>query len=387
MAIALDDLLFLSSPEGLELALRLKGKDALTLARLCAHLPMERRRALSEYLALGAKIAKKFATDLPLLLDALAYEQSTAADLSMWKAKLLAQGQTVADLCCGMGADSIFLDPQISVLGVDLAMERCVMFQRNMELMRPGGLSQALCADVNSLPLNKVDLWFCDPDRRGGERHGQWDPSQMRPNFAELDALLQKNPRAMLKLPPSTDWQALPWKNARYSYLGDARSCRELLVEIAPEQKGGLCAVHVEMDEYLSLSEGKLESLAARSLGGWLYEPSPVAVRSRLYLPLAKSLGLAPLDPQIAYLTGDEALEHPYLERFQVLESLAWDPKQVKKALKKWDAGEVIVKKRSVDVNPDQLSKELSFKKGARKVHLILTKQGAKILAVIALRA
>lgn len=387
MAIAFKELAFLRTEEAAVLLSQCQGKDALAVAKLCAHLDPEKRRSLTEYMALIPKMRRKFATEHSLLLDGLAYEQSTAADLSKWKASGVPKHWVVADLCCGMGADSMYLDPSIKVLGVDLSMERCAMFQHNMETMRPGALQQVVCADATVLPLQGVDLWFCDPDRRGGERHGQWDPSQMRPSFEELDQMLQFCPRAMLKLPPSTDFRALPWKNARYSYLGDRKSCRELLVEIAPEFSGSLRAVHVDQDQCL---EGGLQErwgVPVRDLSKWLYEPSPVAIRSKLYLQVAHDLQLWQLDSQIPYLSGDLAVESPFLERFQVLESMSWDKKALKKALKKWDAAEVVVKKRAVDVDPDALARELSNKKGSQKICLFITSLGSKVIAVLALRA
>lgn len=388
MSISLEELHFLASDLGQQWIAECAGLGALALSNKAKGLPMQQRRALSEYLALLPKIKQKFQTDQFLLLDALAYEQSTAADLSKWKAGLVPDGARVADLCCGLGADSLFLADTNEVLGVDLSPERCAMFAHNLARMRPSAVSGVVRADVTALPLRDFDLWFCDPDRRGGERHGQWDPSQMRPNFIELGRLLELCPRAMLKLPPSTEFSVLPWTRARYSYIGDRKSCRELLVEIDPTwERQILRAVHVESGDVLEVEEGGLPPMVQGDLAEWIYEPSPVAIRSRLFHLLARDLGLWALDPHIAYLTGSVRVESPFLESFRVLESLAFDKKALKKALSKWEAGEVVVKKRGVEINPDALSQELRGKKGGQTIVVLVTRIGPKIVAILAVRA
>ena len=101
----------------------------------------EDRAAIMDYMALVPKFRKKFDTDgiagkqseLSLLCDRLALEQSTAQDIGRWKANLWPRDGSVNDLCCGMGGDSFYLPASLALTGVDLDENRLAMYMYNLK--------------------------------------------------------------------------------------------------------------------------------------------------------------------------------------------------------------------------------------------------------------
>jgi hypothetical protein len=79
------------------------------------------------------------------------------------------------------------------------------------------------------------------------------------------------------------------------------------------------------------------------------------------------------LDEHIAYVTSDDAFHSPFSTSYEVLESLPYREKQLKLALKQRGIGRLTIKKRGVDVVPDQLRKRLSLA-GENEGTLILTR-------------
>jgi hypothetical protein len=114
----------------------------------------------------------------------------------------------------------------------------------------------------------------------------------------------------------------------------------------------------------------------------YLYEPDPAILRARLVATLAEQLGAAQLDPQIAYLTADQAIATPFARCWRVLEWLPFSLKRLRARLRALDAGAVTVKKRGSPLDADALARQLSGA-GARPLVVVLTQAQGKPVALI----
>ena len=76
---------------------------------------------------------------------------------------------------------------------------------------------------------------------------------------------------------------------------------------------------------------------------------------------------------EIAYLTGDEKLESPWLKGYRVLDNLVFDRKKLKSYLRERNVGILEIKKRGADITPEQLRRELA-PKGPNSLTLIVTR-------------
>ncbi len=97
-------------------------------------------------------------------------------------------------------------------------------------------------------------------------------------------------------------------------------------------------------------------------MGKLIFEPTPAVVAARLTSAMACEFQLQLIQPGIAYLTGNEPLDHPALEPFVIDELLPFDLKRLKAAVRTHGVGTVEIKKRGVVVEPAELQRQLRLK-------------------------
>jgi hypothetical protein len=89
------------------------------------------------------------------------------------------------------------------------------------------------------------------------------------------------------------------------------------------------------------------------------------------------------VDSHLAYVTTDEASQDPLARSFHIVEELPYREKPMRAALVARDVGTLTVKKRGVDVVPEQLVKRLKLK-GSEPATVILARidDGARCFLV-----
>jgi hypothetical protein len=120
-----------------------------------------------------------------------------------------------------------------------------------------------------------------------------------------------------------------------------------------------------------------------RPPGRFLLEPDGAVVRAHLVAQLAAGVGGWLLDETIAYVSADEPVPTPFGTWYEVFESLPFGLKQLRSALRAYDAGPIVVKKRGTAVQPEALRKQLKLT-GSREVTVVLTRSAGRQIALIA---
>ena len=110
-------------------------------------------------------------------------------------------------------------------------------------------------------------------------------------------------------------------------------------------------------------------------LAAYIYEPDAAIIRSHLLGDLALQLGLRIFSNEIAYLTGEQEIESPWLKKYRLIDNLVFDRKRLKALLRERGIGILEIKKRGADIVPEQLRKELDLK-GKGAATLIVTRVG-----------
>ena len=350
-------------------------KDPLKLSeKLSRKFNSLERHTLIHYLEILPRIREKFCLPEPdLICDKLAYEQATARDISEYKAKLWQSGAKIADLCCGMGGDSFWLPAGIVANGVDIAPERVLMFNENMERL---GLPHRAVLQ-NALEVEGGDFFCIDPARRDG----------LNPDFESIIKLSEKFCGGMIKLPPAFPEDEIP-RESDVLYLGNATDCRECLMMSGVFGKGRIRAAAICKDgtfEWLcEKNELQNISLEVKNLGAFILEPNPVLVRSHLFLSEAKKLGLWQIDSTLAYMSCENLPpEHKGFAAYKVIEQSSLSTNDVKAMLKKHDAGRITIKKRGVEVVPEMEIRRLA-PKGEKEYILFYTRISGKKRAILA---
>lgn len=100
--------------------------------------------------------------------------------------------------------------------------------------------------------------------------------------------------------------------------------------------------------------------------GEYLLEPAPAIVRSHLVAEFAQSIGTQLLDEHLAYLRSAEPVEHPLVACYKVLEEIPLQEKQLKRWVREQGFTALTIKKRGVDIVPEQLRARLLGSAGSK---------------------
>ena len=100
--------------------------------------------------------------------------------------------------------------------------------------------------------------------------------------------------------------------------------------------------------------------------GEYLLEPAPAIVRSHLVAEFAQSIGAHLLDEHLAYLRSAEPVDHPLVACYEVLEELPLQEKQLKRWVREQGFTALTIKKRGVDIVPEQLRARLLGSAGSK---------------------
>jgi hypothetical protein len=369
-------LAFLLEPGTLQLlaSLCLDPRDDLALsadARLKA-LPGPARIALLEQRKLRHKARRKNPLALDMLFTPLGLEQLTHAELARHKAGRLPEGiSSLADLCCGMGGDSMAVPDRIRVVGVDLSRAALLAYRHNVSLRRKAG---AALADVARSPV-RADAAYLDPARRMAGQGDHWDEDDLSPGWSVMESLLARYGDMALKLGPGSSPPSF-LEEHEWEYLGLRDECLELTVWSGSLGRPGLVKA-TELPEGAGVeawrsdlpdSFGRVEAP-----GAWLFEPVKCVVRAHLFGVLAARHNLWQIDPRIAYLSGNGPVASPLLKPYRILRELPFDKKAIREFLRAEEVGRLEIKKRGVALVPEEFRAGLKLA-GPNEGTLIFTK-------------
>ncbi|OMC12807.1 SAM-dependent methyltransferase [Mycolicibacter heraklionensis] len=343
-----------------------------------------RTSALVETVLLRRRAAAKLA-ELPetsrWLFTDEALQQASAAPVARHRAHRIAAaapGALVHDVTCSIGTElAAFLAaglPADRLLGSDLDPVRLAMARHNV-----GGVV-VVRADALA-PVSRGAVVLADPGRRGGGRR-QFDPADYQP---ALDRLLDVyGDRDMaVKVAPGIDFEKL----AVLGFAGEIEvtswraSVREACLWSPGLTESGVRRRAVILDRDEQITDADPPDCDVRPAGRWLVDPDGAVVRAGLVRQYGARHGLWQLDPDIAYLSGDEL--PPGVRGFEVLETLAYSEKRLRQALAARDCGalEILVRGvRDVQADPDGLRRRLRLR-GTQALSVVITRLGAAAAA------
>jgi SAM-dependent methyltransferase len=312
-------------------------------------------------------------------------EQSTRLAVAALHAGRYRQAgiERVTDLGCGVGGDALALAAlSLEVLAVERDPVTAAVAAFNLAPF-PNASVEALSAeDVQLAPGEAV---FLDPARRsGGRRVGadEWSPS--------LDfcfGLLAERPTG-LKLAPAFDRTRIP-ADVEAQWVTAGGETIELLLWSGPLRREGVrrSALVLAADGAPRELTGGADSpdVEVAPLGRFVHEPAGAVIRARLIGDLARATGAGMLSEGVAYLTGDEPVDSPFLASFEVQAALPLDERRIARELRERGIGRLEIKKRGVDVDPATLRKRLN-PKGDGEATLLIAPVDGKRTAILARR-
>lgn len=307
-------------------------------------------------------------------------EQATRRRVADHRAARLAAAApaSVLDVGCGIGGDLVaFARAGMTVAGIDRDPLRVEVARANLEALGLGGA--VLEASAEDLDLDAFGVVFADPARRT-DAGRVFDVEGWSPPWPFVERLLRR--AAVVKLAPGlphdivpagveAEWvshdgdvkEAVLWS----SYLATARRRATVI------RTGGLATLTDEDDP------GEQN---VRAVGRFLYEPDGAVVRAGLVTAVAAGVEGGLVDEHIAYVTSDASYRTPFARSYEVLEELPYQEKALRAALRERHVGRLTIKKRGVDVVPEELRKRLALS-GDEEATLVMTRVAGKGTALL----
>ncbi|MBC9733741.1 THUMP-like domain-containing protein [Nocardioides marmotae] len=331
---------------------------ALTQARL-------RVRAEAKFGDLAARMY--FTADGLEQATRLAVATHRAARLQAYAAR------TLVDLGCGIGGDLVAAARAgLTCAGVDLDPVRVAVAEANLAALDlPGAV---MVADATTVDPSPFDVAFADPARRGA-RGRTFDVDDWTPPWSFVERLLRRD--SCVKVAPGIPHDIVP-AGVEAEWVSDHGEVKE-----AALWSGGLAttarrATVIGDGGLASLTDEDAPALGedgvgVRAVGRYLYEPDGAVVRAGLVTAVAAAVQGGLVDEHIAYVTGDAAYRSPFARGYEVLEELPYREKALRAALRERGIGTLTIKKRGVEVVPEQLRKRLALS-GTEEGTLVLTR-------------
>ena len=318
-----------------------------------------------------------------MLFTEAGLEQATRLQVAALHAERLKLGgyKKIADLGCGIGADSLaFASLGLEVTAVEQDSQTAALASFNLA---PFPNAEVQVSDAEQFELTSFDAVWLDPARRDLERKGAkhitLTPAEFSPNLDWSFGIAK--PKGV-KLGPAFPLELIP-ADVEAQWVSHQGDLVELVLWFdGLRDKPGRTALMLK-DGQRYLFEGLgLERSVVNSLKQYIYEPDSSLIRSQLLGEFASQQGMTGVSEGIAYLSSESLVSSPWLKTYEVLETLPLDELTIRKALAQRGIGKLEIKKRGVDITPEELRPKLKLK-GEGAATLILTKVGDARRALI----
>ncbi|MFS3130123.1 THUMP-like domain-containing protein [Nocardioides sp. Bht2] len=346
----------------------------------------DRAAAALTQVRLRVAAVPKFGADaVQLYFTPDALEQSTRLRVATHRATRLAMAgpSSVIDLGCGIGGDLIaFARAGLTVAGVDLDPVRVEIARANLAALDLGGA--VAVADGTTLDLSPFGATFADPARRS-DRGRVFDVEGWTPSWSFVQTLLTRD--GVVKVAPGIDHDLIP-EDVEAEWVSDNGELKEAALWSGRFASARRRATVITASGLATLTEDddpfQGEPRPVRDLGEFVYEPDSAVIRAGLVTAVAAGVNGGLIDEHIAWVTSDAAFTTPYAKSYRVLEQLPYREKQLKAALRERGIGKLAIKKRGVEIVPEQLRKRLALR-GDEEGTLVLTRlNGAGVALLVA---
>jgi hypothetical protein len=244
---------------------------------------------------------------------------------------------------------------------------------------------------VNDDAMNlapREGCWHCDPDRRAGDRRTT-TPEAFQPPLESLNALLDQNANAAIKLAPATDAPGDWAKRGELEWLGSRGECRQQVAWFGglARRNGQRAATVVERGVVRTIFGQPNEPLAvAPRLGQYVYEPHAAILAAKVTGSIARERGLDAVAAGLAYLTSDKPIVDAALDGFLVNDELPLDRKRLRAYCRERGFTRLEIKKRGVQLDPAQLRMEIVAKSGDGEATILVCPIGGRVRALFVSR-
>ncbi|MFN8079547.1 MAG: SAM-dependent methyltransferase [Kineosporiaceae bacterium] len=369
--------------------------DALGLGeqlRAAGHDPALVSAALTQSRLRSAARAKFGPFADGMLFTATGLEQATRFAVAARHAQRFVSAgvDRVADLGCGIGADSMALATfDREVLAVERDEVTAAVATMNL---RHWPEASVRCADATSVDLTGFGGAFVDPARRNETGKRLLDPRLGSPPLSFVLDLARRLPAVGLKTAPGIPHHLVP-EGAEAQWISVGGDVVEAGLWFGLTARDGVrrsaLVLPAEGDDSApaEVSDAGMPPATAGPVAAYLYEPDGAVIRAGLVGQVAAAVGGHLIDPTIAYVTGEALVRTPLARAYAVQDVFAFQLKTLRSWLRDRGVGRLTIKKRGTAVQPEQLRRQLrlSTSWGEADATIVLTRVAGR-QSVIAVR-
>jgi hypothetical protein len=314
-----------------------------------------------------------------MLFTPAGLEQATRLSIAARHARRFVSAgvQRVADLGCGIGADSMALATfDREVLAVDKDELTAAVATMNL---RHWPEATVRCEDATTTDLTGVGGAFLDPARRTTSGKRLLDPREGSPPFSFVLELAGRLPAVGCKTAPGIPHHLVP-EGAEAQWIsvgGDVVEAGLWFGLLAREgvRRAALVLPPDGDDETppAEVTDGGLPDPEVGAVGSHLYEPDGAVIRAGLVGQVAAAVGGRLVDRTIAYVTADKLVRTRLATPYAVEEVFGFQLKALRTWLRDRGVGRLTIKKRGTAVEPEQLRRQLRLE-GPNEATIVLTR-------------
>ena len=307
-------------------------------------------------------------------------EQATRLRVAEHRAARLAAAapSSVLDLGCGIGGDLVaFSRAGLTAAGVDQDPLRVAVAQANLDALGLGGAVQV--ADGTSLELAGFGVVFADPGRRNPKGR-VFDVAAYSPPWSFVESLLERP--SCVKVAPGIPHDLVP-AGVEAEWVSDEGEVKEAALWSSHLATARHRATVIRRSGLATLTdEDDPGDRSVRPVQRFLYEPDGAVIRAGLVTAVAAGVDGGLVDEHIAYVTSEQSFTTPFARSYEVLETLPYKEKALRAALRERNIGRLTIKKRGVNVVPDELRRRLALA-GDEEATVVLTRAAGKGTALL----
>ncbi len=329
-----------------------------------------------------------------LLYTSTGLEQATPLILSKIHAQRFSScaSKHLIDFGCGIGTDTLAFSQQgLTVTAIELDPNTALAAHHNLKDFPK---TTVINADGFTSDLSQADAIWLDPARRNNGKRIS-NPQKWKPSLAEAITLGHKFDAAGIKIAPGIDYKDLP-TNAHVQWASIDGNLVEAVIWLGkamPATGRSALVINTNLAAPIIFTSNTTNpqtpspDVPPRQLGTYLYEPDPAIIRSGTIQEICAQFDLAPVSARIAYLSSNKKIDSPLLTRFTIQDILPYNTKIVRKTLHEKEIGKIEIKKRGLDLTPEQYRKTLKLNlKMPNSATLIITPILGKKQVIIAKR-
>lgn len=321
-------------------------------------------------------------------------EQATRLSIAALHAQrfIAASITSVADLGCGLGADSLAMasmDIAMTAVELDEITAACATIN-----LMPFPHAKVINARAEDVDLSGIEGVWLDPARRTTSTSGTtrlFDPEAFSPPLSFVESLADRGLAVGVKMGPGIPHEAVPG-TAEAQWISVNGDVLEAALYFNALARPGIRRAALVMSASGSAEltselpyEPSAQEAQLGTVSGYLYEPDGAVIRAGLVADLARSMGAHLIDPHIAYLCSEEYVDTPFARAYRILEVKPYNVKALKAWVKSERIGVLDIKKRGLSVTPEELRRTLlsGSGKAPNKATLVLTRVGDERLAIV----